>query len=84
MSRGAGRIVAKRDAGKKLSFIDIVQEGHRVQVLSMLDGYEGDPADSRPAADQFRAMTRLLHRGDYIGEAPEARARACAHAQACC
>ncbi|KAJ5636746.1 uncharacterized protein N7484_010059 [Penicillium longicatenatum] len=54
----SGRIRTYRLAGSKLSFFDIVQDGHKVQVMcnkGQLQGIE---------SSQFKTFNRLLRRGD--------------------
>ena len=54
----AGRIRSHRLAGSKLVFLDILQNGHKVQVMCnkrLLDGV---------TMDHFKKWSRLLRRGD--------------------
>lgn len=53
--RTSGRIISKRDASKKLVFLDILQDQKRVQVMCAKGSYEGD----------FEVVG-LLKRGDII------------------
>lgn len=53
-----GRIRTYRLAGSKLIFFDIIQDGHKVQVMCnqrRLDGV---------SPEQFKGFYRLLRRGD--------------------
>ena len=61
----AGRIVSKRELSAKLYFLDVVQNGNRVQILSERQYWEGDDADA--AAEDFRLTHQSLRRGDVIG-----------------
>lgn len=56
--RIAGRINVIRNQSKKLTFIDLVQSGAKVQVILNESGYKGD---------QFEEITDFLRRGDIIG-----------------
>lgn len=48
--------------------MDVEQDGARVQVLSEEQEYEVEPAaGSESAPRPFRALHRMLRRGDYIG-----------------
>ena len=60
-----GRISSFRIASKKLLFLDIVQDGHKVQGvcdLSRLNAFSG------VFAQKFRDFYHLIRRGDIIGE----------------
>jgi hypothetical protein len=64
-----GRITAIREASSKLFFFDIIQNGHRLQIVGSLanlrDESTLDPAEK---AANFRSAYRRLHRGDIVGE----------------
>lgn len=55
----AGRIHVMREASKKLVFIDLKAEDHKVQILVNFKAY-GD-------ANHFRAILDIIRRGDVIG-----------------
>ena len=58
----AGRIVSKRELSAKLYFLDVVQGGKRVQIMSERQHWAG-----AGDADTFRATHQSLRRGDIIG-----------------
>ncbi|EGG17457.1 leucyl-tRNA synthetase [Cavenderia fasciculata] len=54
----AGRIVSVRTASTKLSFIDIMTNGHSLQIMADLKHYANK--------DQFQPIVETLRRGDII------------------
>ena len=58
----AGRIVSKRELSAKLYFLDVVQGGKRVQIMS-----ERQHWAEAGSEDTFRATHQSLRRGDIIG-----------------
>jgi lysyl-tRNA synthetase, class II len=56
----AGRIVAIRHAGKKLSFLDVQHDGHITQVKLSLSGM------TDLGEENFAERVRLLRRGDHV------------------
>ena len=80
--RLAGRVISKREASKKLYFIDIESNGSRVQVMSDERHFEGQQstattptttttATTTPTTNgtfqHFRSCHKELQRGDIIG-----------------
>jgi lysyl-tRNA synthetase, class II len=77
----AGRVISKREASKKLYFIDIESNGSRIQVMSderHFDENTTTGASSSPSSpisatnkdgtfDNFRSCHKELQRGDIIG-----------------
>ncbi|PGH00781.1 lysine-tRNA ligase [Polytolypa hystricis UAMH7299] len=55
-----GRIQSQRTAGSKLIFFDLVQDGHKMQVLCTL----GALVDAGVTEEQFKEFYRQLQRGD--------------------
>lgn len=60
-----GRVHSFRIAGSKLVFLDLVQEGHRVQGLCNLSQLSTTGLSS----EEFRAFCHRLRRGDIFGTA---------------
>lgn len=59
-----GRLSSARISGSKLVFLDIVQEGHRVQAVCSLAKLEASGVTS----DIFRNFYHIFRRGDVICE----------------
>lgn len=60
----AGRIVGKREAGKKLYFYDLMCENTKIQVLAEKKYFD---EESENEGKRFRWLHRHLRRGDVIG-----------------
>jgi lysyl-tRNA synthetase class 2 len=56
--RPVGRIRTYRLAGSKLIFFDLVQDGHKVQIMCNQRRLDGVPPET------FKKLYRLLRRGD--------------------
>lgn len=61
-----GRIRTYRLAGSKLIFFDLVQDGHKLQVMCNLRQLEG------VSSPEFKQLYRLLRRGDAFCRFPAA------------
>ncbi|KAI9858622.1 MAG: hypothetical protein M1830_006330, partial [Pleopsidium flavum] len=59
-----GRVQSFRSAGSKLAFIDLVEDGQRIQGLCNFSVI----GNSECSAEAFRTFQRLLHRGDILCE----------------
>jgi lysyl-tRNA synthetase class 2 len=66
-TKSKGRVSSCRIAGSKLVFIDIVQDTHSIQGVCQFGKLDNS---SQPdlALEDFRALFRLLRRGDVISE----------------
>jgi lysyl-tRNA synthetase class 2 len=62
----AGRVVAKRDASKKLIFCDLASGNSKVQMISEKQYYEGSAEEGTPE-EQFKQIHTEFRRGDIIG-----------------
>jgi lysyl-tRNA synthetase class II len=60
-----GRIKSLRVAGKSLFFLDIEQEGHRLQIVSIAQEMN---AFTGLAPIEFQRFYRLVRRGDIVRE----------------
>jgi lysyl-tRNA synthetase class 2 len=56
-----GRVTAIRRAGSRLAFVDIVQDGHRVQTMCNVQRLDGENA-----ASGFADLFRTFRRGDNL------------------
>ncbi|KAJ2351472.1 hypothetical protein GGF43_004023, partial [Coemansia sp. RSA 2618] len=54
-----GRLISKRESGKKLFFFDLEQDGQTVQIVASQVRHDGDSA-------RFRAVNRALMVGDIV------------------
>src|SRR3990167_156687 len=61
-----GRVITKREAGKKLVFYDIMSEGETVQVMVSKMHYQEMNTKSEDYLS-FDSMRELINRGDIIG-----------------
>jgi len=60
----SGRVQSFRTAGSKLVFVDLIQDGQRVQGLCNLRKI----GESAHCAGEFQLFQHLLHRGDILCE----------------
>jgi hypothetical protein len=63
-----GRLENRRVAGKGLAFLDIVQDGHLVQIVLNFTKL-GPVCDV--SAQQFRKFPQMIRRGDILSTFPE-------------
>jgi lysyl-tRNA synthetase class 2 len=59
-----GRLYSSRIAGTKLAFLDVVQDGNRVQGLVNLRRLQ---TEDDVQAEQFKEFYHLARRGDIVG-----------------
>ena len=55
----AGRVLEKRNSGKKLFFYTVTSNGFTLQYLADIKEYEDQ--------EKFQEINKLIHRGDYVG-----------------
>lgn len=61
-----GRVYSIRTAGSKLMFLDIVQDGSRLQVICNIGKLDGSQH-----IVPFKLFRRVVKRGDIIGRFPK-------------